>query len=150
MIINTNIMIYALTILVLVLLGWLIKNEIRMKRLMAGKKASDLEEVLMTLVKDLDGLQKSKNKIETDINKIEDRLRKSIRGLSTVRFNPFKDSGGNQSFAIALLNDDGDGVIISSLYSRERMSVFAKPVKSHVSEYDLTKEESEALTSAKL
>jgi hypothetical protein len=143
-------MIYALTILVLALLAWLIKNEMRMKKLLAGKKAADLEEVFVTLAKDLDNLQKSKNKIETDINQIDNRLRKSIRGLSTVRFNPFKDSGGNQSFAIAMLNDDGDGVILSSLYSRERMSVFAKPVKNHISEYDLTNEEKEALKSAKL
>ena len=150
MIINTNIMIYALTILALALLVWAIRNEIRMKKLMAGKKAADLEEVLMALVQDLDNLQKSKNKIETDIGQIENRLKKSIRGLSTVRFNPFKDSGGNQSFAIAMLNEDGDGVILSSLYSRERMSVFAKPVKNHVSEYDLTNEEQEALKTAKL
>jgi hypothetical protein len=143
-------MIYALTILVLALLAWLIKNEMRMKKLLAGKKAADLEEVFITLAKDLDNLQKSKKKIETDINQIDNRLRKSIRGLSTVRFNPFKDSGGNQSFAIAMLNDDGDGVILSSLYSRERMSVFAKPVKNHISEYDLTNEEKEALKSAKL
>ena len=143
-------MIYALTILALALLVWAIRNEIRMKKLMAGKKAADLEEVLMALVQDLDNLQKSKNKIETDIGQIENRLKKSIRGLSTVRFNPFKDSGGNQSFAIAMLNEDGDGVILSSLYSRERMSVFAKPVKNHVSEYDLTNEEQEALKTAKL
>src|SRR3990170_4874226 len=150
MIINTNIMIYILTILVILLLAWIIKNELRMKRIMAGKKAADLEDVLTTLIKDLESLQKSKNKIETDIDNIENRLKKSIRGLSTVRFNPFKDSGGNQSFAIAMLNEDGDGVILSSLYSRERMSVFAKPVKNHVSEYDLTNEEQEALKTAKL
>jgi hypothetical protein len=117
---------------------------------MAGKSAANLEDVLVTLVKDLESLQKSKNKIETDIGNIENRLRKSIRGIETVRFNPFKDSGGNQSFAIAMLNEEGDGVVISSLYSRERMSVFAKPVVKHISEYDLTKEEIEALAKAKL
>ena len=150
MIINTNIMIYILTILVILLLAWIIKNELRMKRIMAGKKAADLEDVLTTLIKDLESLQKSKNKIETDIVNIENRLKKSIRGLSTVRFNPFKDSGGNQSFAIAMLNEEGDGVIVSSLYSRERMSVFAKPVKNHASEYDLTNEERDALSKAKI
>ena len=121
-----------------------------MKRIMAGKKAADLEDVLTTLIKDLESLQKSKNKIETDIDNIENRLKKSIRGLSTVRFNPFTDSGGNQSFAIAMLNEEGDGVIVSSLYSRERMSVFAKPVKNHASEYDLTNEERDALSKAKI
>ena len=150
MIINTSIMIYALTILTVISLAMLVRTEIRLKRLMAGKKAKDLEGVFNVLVKDLNALQKAKGKIEDDINNIEGRLKKSVQGLSTVRFNPFKDSGGNQSFAIALLNEEGDGVIISSLYGRERMSVFAKPVRNHASEYDLTNEEKEALSKARL
>ena len=150
MIINTSIMIYALTILVVIALAMLIRTELRLKKLLAGKKAKDLEEVFNAFAKDLSDLQKAKGKIEGDISNIEGRLKKSIRGLSTVRFNPFKDSGGNQSFAIAMLNEEGDGVIVSSLYSRERMSVFAKPVKGNASEYELTSEEKEALSKAKL
>ena len=58
-----------------------------------------------------------------------------------MRFNPFKDVGGNQSFAIAIVNEDGDGIVLSSLYSRERMSVFAKQIKKGISEVELTEEE---------
>jgi hypothetical protein len=76
------------------------------------------------------------------------KLKKSIRGFETIRFNPFKDQGGNQSFAIAFLNDEGDGVVISSLYSRDRTSVFAKPIKKMASEFELTEEEKEALNKA--
>jgi hypothetical protein len=150
MIINTSIMIYVLTILLIGVFAWLLKTELRLKKLMAGKKAQDLEGVYSALAKDLADLQKSKNKIESNISQIESRLKRSVQGLSTVRFNPFKDSGGNQSFAIALLNEEGDGVIVSSLYSRERMSVFAKPVKNNASEYDLTAEEKEALEKARI
>ena len=150
MIINTTIMIYALTILFLFLLGWLIKTELRLKKLMAGKKAKDLEDLFIQFAKDLKELQNSRDNLSKNIANIETKVKASIRGLSTVRFNPFKDSGGNQSFAIALLNEDGDGVIISSLYSRERMSVFAKPIKNNTSEYDLTNEETEALKKAKI
>jgi hypothetical protein len=77
-------------------------------------------------------------------------LKKSIRGLATIRFNPFPDQGSNQSFAIGMLNEEGDGVILSSLYSRERMSVFAKPVKNKKSEYELTVEEKEVLNQAEI
>lgn len=143
-------MIYVLTILVVALLVWVIKNEIRMKKLMAGKGAKDLEGVMTNLIKDLENLRKSKTKMESDINLMDSRVKKSIQGLATVRFNPFKDSGGNQSFAIAMLNEEGDGVVLSSLYSRERMSVFAKPVQKNVPQYDLTGEEAEALKNAKL
>jgi hypothetical protein len=58
-----------------------------------------------------------------------------------VRFNPFEDAGSNQSFAIGLLNEQGDGVVVSSLYARERMSVFAKPIQQHNSSHELTTEE---------
>ena len=78
------------------------------------------------------------------------KLRKSIRGLETIRFNPFPDQGSNQSFAIGMLNEEGDGVVLSSLYSRDRMSVFAKPIKNSKSEYELSAEEKNALQKAKV
>ncbi|NIT70429.1 DUF4446 family protein, partial [candidate division KSB1 bacterium] len=59
-------------------------------------------------------------------------------GVGTVRFNPFKGTGGGQSFAAAFLSEHGNGVVISTLYSRERVSVFAKPIQSFASEYELT------------
>jgi hypothetical protein len=81
---------------------------------------------------------------------VEKRLKKSVQAVHTVRFNPFKGTGegGNQSFATAFLTEDGDGVIISSLYSREHVSVFGKPVKKLVSEHTLSDEEKEALDTA--
>ncbi len=70
--------------------------------------------------------------------------------METIRFNPFPDQGSNQSFAIGMLNEDGDGVVISSLYSRDRMSIFAKPVKDKKSTYELSTEEKEALRKAEV
>ena len=77
-------------------------------------------------------------------------MKKSVRGLETIRFNPFPDQGSNQSFAVGMLNEEGNGVVFSSLYSRERMSIFAKPVKNGKSEYELTTEEKEVLKKAKV
>ena len=67
-----------------------------------------------------------------------------------MRFNPFPDQGSNQSFAIGMLNEEGDGVVFSSLYSRDRMSVFAKPIKNNKSEYELSDEERKVLDRAKV
>ena len=88
--------------------------------------------------------------MQKEIAVINMKLKKSIRGLETVRFNPFPDQGSNQSFAIGMLNEEGDGVVFSSLYSRERMSVFAKPVKNKKSEYELSAEEREVLKKAEI
>jgi len=135
-----------------ILLGifWIVKTEKRLKKFFLGKKANNLEDTLITLEKDIEKLKISKEKTEKELTEVNKKLKKSIRGLETVRFNPFPDQGSNQSFAIGMLNEENDGVVISSLYSRERMSIFAKPIKKGKSEYELTEEEKEALKKAEL
>jgi len=137
-------------IAVLVGVIWAIVTEKRLKRFFLGKKAKDLEDTIITLENEIAKLNKAKDNAEKDITVINAKLKKSIRGLETIRFNPFPDQGSNQSFAIGMLDEDGDGLVISSLYSRERMSVFAKPVKNGRSEYELSAEEKEALEKARV
>ncbi len=135
---------------ILLIFFWIITTEKRLKRFFVGKKAKDLEDTIVSLQNDIAELKKSKESMSTEISNINTKLKKSIRGLETIRFNPFPDQGSNQSFAISMLNEDGDGVVLSSLYARERMSVFAKPVKNSKSEYELTEEEKEAIKKAKV
>jgi hypothetical protein len=80
---------------------------------------------------------------------VDKRLDKSIRSVETIRFNPFLDAGSNQSFAISFLNDEGNGVVMSSLYARDRMSIFAKPIIKGKSEFELSTEEKEVLEKSK-
>ena len=132
------------------ILFWIIKTEKRLTKFFLGKKAKDLEETIASLEADIATLKQARGNIEKEIVIINKKLKQSIRGLETIRFNPFPDQGSNQSFAIGLLNEENDGVVISSLYSRERMSVFAKPIKDGKSEYELTDEEKEALKKAEI
>ncbi|KKP89037.1 hypothetical protein A2456_01760 [Candidatus Nomurabacteria bacterium RIFOXYC2_FULL_36_19] len=136
----------------LILLGiiWAIITEKRLKRFFLGKKAKDLEDTIVSLEKDIVDLKKAKENIQKDVVVINNKLKKSIRGLETIRFNPFSDQGSNQSFAIGMLDEEGSGVVLSSLYSRERMSIFAKPIKNNKSEYELSTEEKEALKKAEV
>ncbi|MEK7572289.1 MAG: DUF4446 family protein [Patescibacteria group bacterium] len=129
---------------------WVVLTEKRLKRFFLGKKAKDLEDTISILEENIEILKKSKENIEKELNIINKKLKKSLRGLETIRFNPFHDQGSNQSFAIGILNEDNDGVVLSSLYSRERMSIFAKPIKNGKSEYELTEEEKEALEKAEV
>lgn len=137
-------------IFILLDIVWLITTEKRLKRFFMGKKAKDLEDTIHILEEDIAKLTKSKENTEKELNTINSKLKKSLRGLETIRFNPFPDQGSNQSFAIGILNEENDGVVISSLYSRERMSIFAKPIKSGKSEYELTEEEKKALDKARV
>jgi hypothetical protein len=84
-----------------------------------------------------------------DLNRLhaylEERSRGSLQHIGMVRFNPFEDTGSDQSFAIALLDDQRDGIVISSLHGRANTRVFAKPVASGDSPHNLSDEESQAI-----
>jgi len=135
---------------ILVIVMWMISTEQRLKRFFKGKTGKNLEDTIIALEENIYKLKKAEENIEKNIETIEAKLKKSIRGLETIRFNPFPDQGSNQSFAIGMLNEEGDGLVLSSLYSRERMSVFAKPIKNKKSEYELSEEEKEVLKKAEI
>ncbi len=134
--------------IVVVLLIMIFRLEWRLNKIMRGRGARDLEEVITNLNRETDRIREKVIEIIGALQDLDARLRKSIRRVETVRFNPFRNEGGNQSFATAFLDDTGDGVVISSLYSRDKVSTYAKPVKKLRSEYELTREEREAITKA--
>jgi hypothetical protein len=123
--------------------------ERRLRKFFAGKKAESLENLMVDVLEKVENLKTTQEKINDHLTVADKRLDKSIRRIETVRFNPFVDAGSNQSFAMSFLNDEGDGVIISSLYARDRMSIFAKPIKAGKSEFELSKEEQEVLKKSK-
>ena len=73
-----------------------------------------------------------------------------ISHIGLVRFDAFDDTGGGQSFALALIDDDGDGIILTSLHSRQTTRVFVKDVRGGVADAPLSAEEAEALGKAGL
>jgi hypothetical protein len=79
---------------------------------------------------------------------IERRLAGAIQHINVVRFNPFRDTGGDQSFVIALLDDEGSGVLVTALHSRAETRVYAKAVTEGSSDYPLTDEELAAIRAA--
>jgi hypothetical protein len=72
----------------------------------------------------------------------------SVQHVGLVRYNPFQDTGGDQSFALALLDKQGDGVVISSLHSRTMTRFYAKPIKGGVAVVSLSEEEVTAVQQA--
>ena len=76
---------------------------------------------------------------------LDQRTERSLQHIGLVRFNPFDDTGSDQSFAIALLDDRRDGIVISSLHGRANTRVFAKPVTDAASAHHLADEEMQAI-----
>lgn len=76
---------------------------------------------------------------------LEVRSRGSLQHIGLVRFNPFEDTGSDQSFVIALLDDRRDGIVLSSLHGRGQTRIFAKPVEGGESKHTLSDEEAQAI-----
>lgn len=146
---STSILIYIIGAIITIIILWIILIEYRLKKFFAGTKARNLEEVLVNLGKENNQIKITQKDTKDHLAIVDKRLNKSIRNIQTIRFNPFVDAGSNQSFAIAMTNDEGDGVIMSSLYARDRMSIFAKPINKGKSEFELTDEEKEVLEKSK-
>lgn len=124
---------------------WMVKTERRLKRFFQGKKAADLEETFHILDTRIASLETAKAAHDSILTNHDGRIKKSVKSIPLTRFNPFPDVGGNQSFAMSLIDEDGDGVVLSSLYARDRMSVFAKGVRTGKGEQELSVEEQKIL-----
>ncbi len=146
---NTNLILYIAIACFVLLAAWMALMELRLKKLFRGKKAGDLETVLQNLGEELKKLSLSREKTDIYLKEVEERLKKSLKKVGVVRFNPFRESGSNQSFSMAFLDEGGNGAVISVLYTRDNIKVYAKPVQSYKSEYSLTGEENEAIKRTK-
>ena len=122
---------------------WQIKK--KLKIFFNGKKASDLEGVLFEEIKRLKKTEKEIKQIFDSLKDVRNMASQSIQKVGVVRFNPFKETGGDQSFVIALLDSYNNGLVITSLFTRQGNRVYSKPVKEGQSKYPLSKEELEAL-----
>jgi len=124
--IDTNLLIFIVAGVIIILLGWVLYLHIKIRRLLFGKNARTLEDTIFTTQKEIADLRNFEKECLAYFTDVEKRLGRSVQAVETVRFNPFKGmgEGGTQSFATALLSERGDGVVVSSLYSRDRVSVF--------------------------
>lgn len=127
--------------------NWQIKKKFRL--LLDGRKASDLEGVIFEQIKRLRQAEKNIAELQKFGQYLEKMALSSIQKIGVVRFNPFRDTGGDQSFSIALLDAKKDGFMLSSLFTREGTRIYTKPIQDGQSKYPLSKEELEAIKRAK-
>ncbi|MGH7141338.1 MAG: DUF4446 family protein [Minisyncoccia bacterium] len=138
-------LIIALIALIVAALAYRRLSQLRLE------SGASLEETMRELVKHSGDMRKFREQLEEYLKHAEVRIHTSVRGVGVVRFNPFigDGSGGNQSFATALVNERGDGVVFSAIHSRAgSASVYAKPLSKGVSTFELTDEERGAIAKA--
>lgn len=120
----------------------------RLRRILSDTAGDGLDEVLDKTMKRLDSLSQRADALSSLHREVEALAQRSLHKVGVVRFNPFPDTGGDQSFAIALLDALGNGIILSSLHSRTDTRVFAKPVSGGRSRFALSEEEQDAIRKA--
>lgn len=146
-----NIVPLLLIIVALVALIHSIYLHKKFKSLLIGE-AKNIPESFKETIKNLADLRAFEKEMLVRLTQIDKRIEKSVRKVEMTRFTPFTGIGsnGNQSFSLSLLDEKGDGVLLSGLYyGQDRVSLFAKPILSFSSKIDLTPEETQVLTSSK-
>lgn len=116
---------------------------------MMGKDGASLESVLAWLTQKNAQVEDTLEAHKEALEVIDSRVKKSVRGYSLIRYDAYEDSGGNQSFASGIIDESGDGFILSVITNRNHVAVYAKPVNRGISASSLTPEETLALETSK-
>lgn len=111
-------------------------------------KNSSIEEDLIKYVDDVNNLKDETTKILNYCKNLDEEIDNCIQKVGIVRYSAFKDTGSDLSFALALLDEKNNGVLLNGIYSREMSNIYGKAIVNGKSEYTLSKEEEEALYKA--
>ncbi len=120
----------------------------KIDKLLEKGKIKDFKDIFLSQKDKINDLEEKIKESFLRIESLEKISEKTIQKIGIVRFDPFNEMGGKQSFAVAALDDKNNGFIISSLFVKEGNRVFAKPIKNGKSEYVLSNEELEAIKKA--
>ena len=138
-----NILLLILYISNLLKLKKLNKNyKIFMKKLGNG---NNIEEILKEYISKVENVNNENEEIIKYCEKIDKKISLCIKKIGMVRYSAFKDTGSDLSFALALLNDNNDGVILNGIYSREMSNIYAKQIIEGKTNNKLSEEERQAL-----
>ena len=120
----------------------------RYRKMMAGADGANLERMLIGHIDETKAVVEENARIKEENKRIAGLLQKALTRVGVVRFRAFEDMGSDLSYAVALLDAENNGVILSSIFGREDSRSYVKPIEAGTSTYTLTEEEEEALHKA--
>jgi cell division protein FtsB len=148
---------YLLQWLVLGLLIWvvtltifLVRSILHYSRLTRNVTKKDLKTVLTEILGKVDLNQEELKTLNNTLKEVEKKMQFHIQKIGFIRFNPFSQTGGDQSFCLSLLDEKDSGFVLSSLHSRDTTRFYAKTIKNGLPEDSkLSEEEKKAIKIAK-
>ena len=120
----------------------------RLRGITRGAEGRSLEAVLDAHLEKVYAMSRQLDDVAARTTILEAAQRRSFQRVGLVRYNPFEETGGNQSFALALLDAAGDGWVLSSLHARSGTRVYAKAITAGRSDAGLSAEETAAIAQA--
>lgn len=138
-----------LAVAIIILLFYVVYLHTKINRFTRGENGASLETLIKRCVDSVAEIEKRNEVIAEHALSLDSRVSQSIRNAQTIRYKAFEANGSNQSFSIALLNEKGNGVVLSTLHARDRISTFAKPIEKYLSTHDLTEEEQSVIEESK-
>lgn len=137
------------------LVGWVTYLQIRLRRvarqyarLVRGVDGRNLEDILHQQVDEVHEALETVRTLERESRRMNRTLMHTFQWMGMVRYNPFRNTGGDQSFVWAIVDGEGNGVVLNSMHSRDSTRLYAKPLHEWASTYSLTDEEREAIDRA--
>ena len=109
---------------------------------------NNIQEDLENYMYRVERVERQNAEILMNIKNIEQDITKCIQKVGIIRYNAFKDTGSDLSFALALLDENNNGVVLNGIYSREMSNIYAKPVEKGNSKYTISEEEKQAIEKA--
>lgn len=154
-----NTILFYITIINFVLLVVLIivniVNNSKIKKLymkynkfMAGTSGENIEGLIEKCLLKTEGMVYKNKEIENHLNEIDRNILNCIQKVGIVRFNAFDNVGSDLSYSVALLDGNDNGVVITSLFTRDGSTTYGKPIMGGKSRYPLSAEEIKAINYA--
>jgi hypothetical protein len=151
-------LIWSLMLTILLVAGvlWVLDLQGRLRRLQShyesifsDEQDANLGAAVERLAARLSKMDERSERLVVRTEQIDKALVHAVQGIGFVRYSAFEDTGGDQSFSLALVDGEGDGMVISALYGRDATRVYAKPVEGWTSSRSMTSEEEQALAKAR-
>jgi hypothetical protein len=143
-----SVLIFVLAILNIGLFLAFVKTNKKIDELLEKGKIKDFKDIFLSQKEKNIELEKRLENAFLEIAELQKTSKKTFQKLGVVRYNPFNDMGGNQSFIIALLDEKNNGFVLSSFFDKEGSRIFTKTVKQGKSDRILSKEEEKAIEKA--
>ena len=120
----------------------------RVDALTRGKDTESMEDIMLNFFERIESLENHGKDVDADIKLIKETLKNTYQKTALVKYDAFREMSGALSYSLALLDQKNDGVLISSMYSREGCYTYAKDVINGECKINLSEEETEALKQA--